>query len=78
MEQQEQNTPLRVLFSATRLLHHMGNIFQDRAPSIPASGGMQMDRKGLKQLKGKKIALGHKPDDHKETQSQRGMTMSGQ
>ena len=55
--------PPSVLLSATRLLCHMGNIFRDNAP-IPAATGIQIDRKRLQELQRKRIALGHKPDDH--------------
>ena len=41
----------------------MGNIFRDNAP-IPAATGIQIDRKWLQELQRKRIALGHKPDDH--------------
>ena len=55
--------PPSVLLSATRLLYHMGNIFRDNAPA-PAANGVQIDRKRLAQLRQKRVALGHKPDDH--------------
>ena len=63
MERGEQEPP-SVLLSATRLLYHMGNIFRDNAPA-PAANGVQIDRKRLAQLRQKRVALGHKPDDHK-------------
>lgn len=75
MEQQGQHGSPSLLLSATRLLHHMGNIFRDRAPFSPAPGGMQIDRKRLQKLKEKKVALGHRPDDHEEAQAMSGMTM---
>ena len=62
MEHDEQ-TPPSVLLSATRLLYHMGNIFRDNAPA-PAATGVQIDRKRLQRLREKRVALGHKPDDH--------------
>ena len=62
MEHDEQ-TPPSVLLSATRLLYHMGNIFRDNAPA-PAATGVQIDRKRLARLRQKRVALGHKPDDH--------------
>ena len=55
--------PPSVILAATRLLYHMGNIFRDNAP-IPAANGVQIDRKRLAQLRQKRVALGHKPDDH--------------
>ena len=54
------------------LLYHMGNIFRDNAPA-PAANGVQIDRKRLAQLRQKRIALGHKPDDHEL--EQQGYTM---
>ena len=48
--------------SVTRLLHHMGRIFQEQPP--PVSPAYHTDRKLLQKLREKKIAHGHKPDDH--------------
>ena len=72
MERGEQEPP-SVLLSATRLLYHMGNIFRDNAPA-PAANGVQIDRKRLAQLRQKRVALGHKPDDH-EPEQQQGFSM---
>ena len=55
-----------VMLAATRLLHHMSRVFQDRTPATPVPGGIQIDRKRLTQLREKRIAAGHKPDDHEE------------
>ena len=71
MERGEQEPP-PVLLSATRLLYHMGNIFRDNAPA-PTANGVQIDRKRLAQLRQKRVALGHKPDDHEL--EQQGYTM---
>ena len=48
--------------SVTRLLYHMGRIFQEQQP--PASPVYHTDRKLLRKLREKKIAHGQKPDDH--------------
>ncbi|MEG1578352.1 MAG: MobP3 family relaxase [Oscillospiraceae bacterium] len=58
--------PPSVMLSATRLLHHMANIFRDN--SLPKTGtvGFEIDKKRLQKLREKKIAMGHKPDDHEE------------
>ena len=66
-----------VLLAVTNLLHHIGRIFQDNSipPSPPAS--QQADRKYRRQIQQKRMALGHKPNDHEETQSRGGMTMGG-
>lgn len=76
LERLDDFKPQSVMLSVTRLLHHMGNIFQDHF--LPKSGpaGMQIDRKRLAQLREKRIALGHKPDDH-EDHGWGGMTMGG-
>lgn len=68
----EQHPP-SVMLSVTRLLYHMGNIFRDNAPA-PTANGVQIDRKRLQELQRKRIALGHKPDDH-ELEQQQGYSM---
>ena len=62
MERGEQETP-NILLSATRLLYHMGDIFRDNAPA-PAANGVQIDHKRLQRLREKKMAMGHKWNDH--------------
>ena len=57
-----------VLLSVTRLLYHVGNIFRDNAPPKPGPGMMLVDRKLRRRIQEKKIAMGHKPDDHEEYQ----------
>ena len=69
MERQEDLPPPNILLSATRLLHHMGNIFRDNAPRPAAPTGVQIDHKRLQRLREKKMALGHKWNDHEEQQS---------
>ena len=72
MERGEQESP-SVLLASTRLLYHIGNIFRDNAPA-PAAIGIQIDHKRLAQLRQKRVALGHKPDDH-ELEQQQGFSM---
>ena len=55
-----------VLLSVTRLLYHIGTIFRDNAPLKPGPGAMSVDRKLRRKIQEKKIAMGHKPDDHEE------------
>jgi hypothetical protein len=58
-----QGPPL--LTNATRLLHHMSRIFRDEAP--PALSGISfVDSKLRRRIREKKIAMGHKPDDHED------------
>ena len=69
MERQEDLPPPNILLSATRLLHHMGNIFRDNAPQPTAPTGIQIDRKRLQRLREKKMAMGHKWNDRENEQS---------
>ena len=55
-----------VLLSVTRLLYHVGNIFRDNALPRPAPGEMLVDRKPRRKIQEKKIAMGHKPNNHEE------------
>ena len=66
-----------VLLSATKLLHHMGRIFQDNSIPPYPPGSQRADRKLRQKIRQKKIAMGHKPDDHEEEQNMGGMTMGG-
>ena len=66
--------PPSLMLSATQLLHHMGNIFRDNVPEDSTSTGLHIDHKRLQALQEKRIALGHRPDDHVE-QTMGGMTM---
>ena len=67
--------PPSMMLSVSRLLHHMSRIFQDQAPAPSVPGGVRIDRKRLQQLREKKIAMGHKPDDHEEQSQGQTMTM---
>lgn len=64
MERQEEVPPPNILLSATRLLHHMSNIFRDNAPRPAVPTGIQIDHKHLQRLREKKMAMGHKWNDH--------------
>ena len=72
MERQEDLPPPNILLSATRLLHHMGSIFRDNTPRPAAITGIQIDHKRLQRLREKKMAMGHKWNDH-ENEQNRGM-----
>ena len=66
-----------VFLSATRLLHHLSQIFRDNSVPPAAPVGQRVDRKLRRKIQEKKIAMGHKPDDHEEAprQDMGGMTM---
>ena len=55
-----------VCLVASRMLHHMSKIFEDNIPLNKSKLGLKIDNKLLKKLKAKKIAQGHKRDDHEE------------
>ena len=56
-----------LVHSVTKLLHHMSRIFQEQQQ--PFTPVYHTDRKLLQKLREKKIAHGHKPDDHAPTMS---------
>ena len=62
----EENRPPSAMLAVTRLLHHMSWVFRDNSVPKSRPGGIQIDRKRLKKLQEKRIALGHKPDDREE------------
>jgi len=57
-----------LLNSTIRLFHQMGQIFRDNAapPSNPI--GIRIDSKRRKKLMQKRLAMGHKQDDHEQEQ----------
>ncbi len=73
LQQQNSGRPPNVFLGVTRLLHHMGRIFQEH--SLPQSnpGGIQIDRKRLEELMEKRAAHGLKGNVYEEY---RGPTMS--
>lgn len=64
--QREETRPPSAILAVTRLLHHMSRIFRDNSAPKSRPGGIQIDRKRLKKLQEKRMALGHKPADHEE------------
>ena len=48
------------------LLYHMGRVFQERRPQPVAGVRMAVDSKLRRRIREKKIAMGHKPDDHED------------
>ena len=50
--------------SVTRLLYHMSRIFEDNSKTDVMHRGLQIDRKRRQQLRERRLALGHKLDDH--------------
>ena len=50
--------------SVTQLLYHMSRIFEDTCKTDAMHRGLQIDRKRRRQLRERRLAMGHKPDDH--------------
>ena len=61
-----------VLPATLRLLHHLGNIFRHDALISPAT--LRIDSKRRRRLQEKRMAMGHKRDDHEEEQRQEQVT----
>lgn len=59
---------ISMLPATLRLLHHLGNIFRHDALISPAT--LRIDSKRRSRLQEKRMAMGHKRDDHKEEQRQ--------
>ena len=47
-----------------QLFHHMGRIFREQSSADAVQTGLHIDRKRRRQLLKKRLALGHKADDH--------------
>ncbi|OUN18836.1 hypothetical protein B5G37_13875 [Pseudoflavonifractor sp. An85] len=55
-----------VMLAATKLLHHMGRIFRDNSVPPQNPAGIRIDSKRRRRLTEKRMAIGHKADDHEE------------
>ncbi|WP_298016758.1 MobP3 family relaxase [uncultured Dysosmobacter sp.] len=68
LERQSASTAPEVFLAVTRLLHHMANIFQDNSLPQSGTGLIHVDRKRRQELREKRLAHGHKENDHEEQQ----------
>ena len=75
LERWDNLKPTSIMLSITRLLYYMSRIFQEQMPVPTVPGGIRIDRKRLVQLREKKIAMGHKADDHEEQVPSQTMAM---
>ena len=57
-----------LLNSTIRLFHQMGQIFRDNAAPPNNPMGIRVDSKRRKKLMQKRLAMGHKQDDHEQAQ----------
>ncbi len=55
-----------VMLAATKLLHHMGRVFRNNSAPPGNQVGLRIDSKRRRQLQEKRMAMGHKADDHEE------------
>ena len=55
-----------VMLAATKLLHHMSRIFQSNSIPPVNPAGIRIDSKRRRRLMEKRMAMGHKADDHEE------------
>ena len=64
LERHDDIRPPSVMLAVTRLLYHMSRIFEDNCKTDAMHRGLQIDRKRRRQFRERRLALGHKPDDH--------------
>jgi len=55
-----------IFSSAASLLYHMSRIFQEQNQQPAAGVRVMVDSKLRQKIREKKIAMGHKPDDHED------------
>ena len=58
--------PPTVSEAVVRMLHHMSRIFEDNSRTDRIHRGLQIDRKRRQELQRKRLAMGHRADDHEE------------
>ena len=52
--------------SATHLLQQMGSLFREQSPVRASGPVISVDSKLRRKIRQKKIAMGHRPDDHED------------
>ena len=66
LERQDSPSLPSAILAVNSLLHQMGRIFQDNARIMDGAQSQHTDRKLRRRIQEKKIAMGHKPDDHED------------
>ena len=61
-------TRLQVAGCVLNLFHNMGRIFREQSADDAVQHGLHIDRKRRRMLQEKRMALGHKADDHENIQ----------
>jgi|LSQX01.2.fsa_nt_gb TPR repeat protein len=58
-----------VPLAVSKLFHHMSKTFEDNIPLKSSGVGIKIDSKLMRKLREKKMAQGHKKDDHEQEQN---------
>ena len=66
LERHDSSSLPSAILAVNSLLHQMGHIFRDNTWPKDSTHGQHTDRKLRRKIREKKIAMGHKPDDHEE------------
>ena len=66
LERQDSPSLPFAILAVNSLLHSIGRIFQDSVRAMDSTQVQHTDRKLRRKIQEKKIAMGHKPDDHEE------------
>lgn len=74
IDHQEDFSGAAVGAAVIRMLHQMSRIFRENAAQPAIYAGMQIDKKRRRRLQEKRMAMGHKADDHED----RGLTQQTQ
>lgn len=74
IDHQEDFSGAAVGTAVLRMLHQMSRIFRENAAQPAIYAGMQIDKKRRRRLQEKRMAMGHKADDHED----RGLTQQTQ
>lgn len=55
-----------VSLAVSKMFHHMSKTFEDNVPLRSSGVGIKIDSKLMRKLREKKMAQGHKKDDHEQ------------
>ena len=66
LERQDSSSLPSAILAVNNLIHQMGRIFQNNAWPKDGTHGQHTDRKLRRKMQQKRIAMGHKPDNHEE------------
>ena len=75
LDHREDRQGSHIGMAVLRMLRNMGNIFQEQMVSDSTRLGLHIDRKRRRQLQEKRLAMGHKQDDHEEEENNINQTM---